>query len=202
MRRALYLVVMVSAVFAVAGTALAKGPESATITGPGIEQPLEVMVHFDGAADLVNQTGLWSTSGVTRLEGAPSGDLGPGYTLTWVNSGPPEDTLEQRTIHQVIYPDAAGGPIIHTPPQLGLTKWGSSVIGWFAGPAALSDTLSDLGVPSSEPAGDQGATGGRLSARRLVLGGVALSVVVLWVVARNRAEMSVASERENEVRQA
>ena len=42
----------------------------------------------------------------------PAGELGPGYTLTWINAGPPGESADQRTIRQVIYLEAENGPVI------------------------------------------------------------------------------------------
>lgn len=49
----------------------------------------------------------------------------------------------------MIYLDAEDGPVIHTPTQEGLQGWGPGVIGWFAAPDGLRDTLIELGVPIS-----------------------------------------------------
>jgi hypothetical protein len=76
-------------------------------------------------------------------------DLGPAHLLSWVNSGPPEMSEADRTIHQLLYLDAAGGPVIHTPVQKGLDGWGPGVTGWFAAPRGLLDTLVELGAPVS-----------------------------------------------------
>lgn len=127
----------------------AKGPESATITGPGIDRPIELMdtADFDLVIRLMEQTGLWYGTGDLLKE--PPGELGPGYTLTWINSGPPAKSVDERTIRQMIYLDAENGPIIHTPAQEALRGWGPGVIGWFAAPSGLRDTLAELGVPIS-----------------------------------------------------
>jgi hypothetical protein len=128
----------------------AKGPESVTITGPGIIEPLELMEagNFDRIAKLMEQTGLWyGTGDLPHAIDPPAGELGPAYTLTWINSGPPGDSVEQRTMVQYLYLDAERGILIHTPDQKSLENWGHGVIGWFTAPAGLPDTLSGLGVP-------------------------------------------------------
>jgi hypothetical protein len=50
-------------------------------------------------------------------------------------------------ITQLLYLDAQGGPLIHTPDQKNLENWGPGVTGWFAAPEGLRDTLEGLGVP-------------------------------------------------------
>lgn len=131
----------------------AKGPESATITGPGIDEPIELIDY--GKTELVvrlfEQTGLWYATGdlPIPLPGKSAGELGPSYTLTWVNSGPPGESAEDRTILQVIFLHAESGPVIYTPVQESLAGWGPGTMGWFAAPGGLRDTLAELGVPIS-----------------------------------------------------
>lgn len=142
-----------AAVIATASSALAKGAESATVTGPGIDRPIELMDAADSdlVARLMEQTGgLYGTDGTGDLPlplEEPPGEPGPSYTLTWVRYGAPGESVDERTVRQVIYPDAENGPVIHTPAQEGLRGGGPGVIGWFAAPTGLPDTLAELGVP-------------------------------------------------------
>lgn len=166
-KRTLIVTVMASAiVVTIGGTALAKGPESLTITGPGIDKPIEVDFAQTGLIrDLFAQTGLWvGTSDGSQLTAQPTGDLGPAYTLTWVNSGPPSDSIELRTIRQVLYPLAEGGPVVETPVQTGLEGWGAGVIGWFRAPEGLADTLTSLGVPVPAPRSNEAPTSNEATA--------------------------------------
>ena len=147
----------------------AKGPESATISGPGIDEPLELVdgTNRDLVVRLMEQTGLWYATGdLPRPLEAPPRKLGQAYTLTWINGGPPHKSVEERTFRQVIYLDTENGPVIHTPAQKNLEDWGPGVIGWFAAPGGLPDTLIELGVPdsvSSSP-GAPAVWGARVSA--------------------------------------
>lgn len=150
------LVLIVGALVGFTHPVSAKGPESVTITGPGIDQPLELMTttNQDRIVQLMEQTGLWFGTG-EPLQEAQLGDLGPAYTLTWVNMGPPDKSVEERTIRQLLYLDAENGPLIQTPDQESLQGWGPEVIGWFAAPVELRDTLIELGAPiaaASSPA--------------------------------------------------
>jgi hypothetical protein len=171
------------------GPAAAKGPSSATITGPGIDQPIEMVANPVGGTmpqalvRLMEQSGVWYGSGVhlpTRIE-SPAGRLGPAYTLAWVNMGPPERSVEQRTIRQYIYLEADGGPLIHTPGQESLQGWGGDVTGWYAAPEGLRETLVELGVPAPARSGSGAAA---LLAARVVwyLGGLAvvLAAALIW----------------------
>jgi hypothetical protein len=128
----------------------AKGPESATLTGPGIERPIELIdpaksfdsYQNDAPIRLLGLTGLWA--GPRTARATPPEDLGDAYTITWVNMGPPGDPIEKRTIYQDIYLDAAGGPLIHTPEQMSLEGWGLEVVGWFEAPEELAATIKEV----------------------------------------------------------
>lgn len=142
----------------------AKGPQSAIITGPGIDRPIELIDRTvennpDLVVRLMEQTGLWFATGDLPLPlEKPAGDLGPAYTLSWINSGPPDKSVDERTIRQLLYLDAENGPLIHTPAQESLQGWGPGVIGWFAAPSGLRDTLAELGVPVARGTSSGGGT--------------------------------------------
>ena len=156
-RAMIALVVTTTLVVAGGGMALAKGPESATVTGPGIAEPIELINadyfdsdYTDHVKELMRQTGLWyAAGGGSRIPAQPEGDLGPVYTLTWASSGPPGDPVDKRTIRQLLYLHAENGPLIHTPSQIGLEGWGPGVVGWAIAPSGLMDTLAALGIPVS-----------------------------------------------------
>ena len=150
------LVIVVGVLVGFTHPVSAKGPESVTITGSGIDQPLELMAttNHDLIVQLMEQTGLWYGTG-EPLQEEQLVHLGPVYTLTWVNIGPPEKSVEERTIRQLIYMYAENGPLIQTPDQESLQGWGPDAIGWFAAPVELRDTLIEMGVPiaaASSPA--------------------------------------------------
>jgi hypothetical protein len=69
--------------------------------------------------------------------------------VTWINSGAPGESVDSRTIRQLIYLGAEDGPAIHTPAQDGLHGWEPGVTGWFVAPSGLRDTLAELAVPIS-----------------------------------------------------
>jgi hypothetical protein len=131
-------------------SARAKGPESVTLTGPGIDRPIALDTTHSGLLGrAMEQTGLWWSVRSDRplpIRESPR-KLGPGYTLTWILSDEPPDREEERAIRQVIYPFAEGGVTIHTPTQDDLRGLPEAT-GWFRAPA-LGDTLAALGVPVS-----------------------------------------------------
>lgn len=175
------------------GIALGKGPESVTITGPGVGSPIELINpdffhgdYTDQVKVLMRQTSLWyATGGGSRLSAKPEGELGPAYTLTWINSGPPDDPVEERTIIQLLYLQAEKGPVVHTPPQEGLMDWGPGVVGWFLAPDDLADTLASLGGPLSD-AGAAGPVAIGAPERLGLFGAIASAILLLLWVTRRR----------------
>ena len=141
---------MLGVVALLGGTAHAKGPSDAEITGPGIATPIAVGADFLHA-NLIEETGLYAAAFGQEpnpmLATAPRGELGPRFTiawsLPWSDGGP--TTVEQ--IDQDVYPYAAGGPVLYTAP--GQTFYGSERTrgGWFRAPATLVARLQTLGVP-------------------------------------------------------
>jgi hypothetical protein len=166
----------------IASPALAKGAESVTLTGPGIGRPIKLDTTDTGLLGrAMTQTGLWWSTRGDRplpLEGPPPGELGPGYTLTWILYG------EDVVIRQVVYPFAQGGVVVHTPIQ----EWvrgRAEGAGWFDAPA-LQTTLARLGVPLGGGSSASDAlheTAGRSPGRRAAAAPLYFAVVSLGLVA-------------------
>lgn len=156
---------------AVATPALAKGATQASITGPGLSRPLTVSAQGealpgegDMLSSLAEQTGLFtvlfgSNSGM-QDEPAPlrtppaAASLGAKYTVTYTVPGvTPRPGQANGQIRQNLYPRAAGGPVIYTPP--GQQGFGQPLqaSGWLRGTPRLTVTLTRLGVPvaASQP---------------------------------------------------
>jgi hypothetical protein len=137
-------------VLALAGPAQAKGIQSATITGPGLDEPLDV-AHGDGLASL---TAFWEVmpgqpQPPTLTDRAPTKQLGPRYRLTWRLRTHADETT---AIRQDLYPHAEGGPLVHT--AAGQPIFDAATVGaWYEAPVALRDRLNALGVPpaASDP---------------------------------------------------
>jgi hypothetical protein len=140
---------------AVAGPAWGKGAEAVTITGPGLDRPIEI--QLSGPGSLQDDTPPYLKLALTELTkphtvpeveltaGPLSGRLNDRYTLTWRMWGPADADPADYTVVQDVYPDAQFGPVIHTHPGPVLAEWG----GWDHADAALRDTLAALGVPVS-----------------------------------------------------
>ena len=150
MRARIMILVVVGVVLAFGGTAQAKGPSGAEITGAGIATPIAVdrdSVH----ANLVEETGLYAAAFGQEpnpmLTVAPGGELGPRFTIAWTL---PWSDGRDKTLYQIdqdVYPYAAGGPVVYTAP--GQIFYGSERTrgGWFRAPATLVARMRTLGVP-------------------------------------------------------
>jgi hypothetical protein len=155
---------------AVATPALAKGATQASIAGPGLARPVTVSAsdgealpgQGDTLSSLAEQTGLFTVlfgpgSGTpdqpSSLRTPPAAAfLGPKYTLTYTVPGvTPEPGQADGQIRQYLYPRAAGGPVIYTPP--GQQGFGQPLqaAGWLRGTPQLTATLTRLGVPAVVP---------------------------------------------------
>jgi hypothetical protein len=156
---------------ALATPALAKGTTQASITGPGLGRPVTVSVaagsealpgQEDALSSLAGQTGLFTALfgpdiGDVHMPGKPSllrtppaaATLGPRYTVIYTVPGiTPAPGQASNQIRQYLYPRAAGGPVIYTPP--GQHGFGQPLqaTGWLRGTPQLTATLTRLVVPA------------------------------------------------------
>jgi hypothetical protein len=156
---------------ALATPALAKGTTQASITGPGLARPVTVSVaagsealpgQGDTLSSLADQTGLFTVlfgpnigdvyvpDEPSRLRTPPAAaTLGPTYTITYTVPGiTPAPGQPSGQIRQDLYPRAAGGPVIYTPP--GQEGFGQTLqaTGWLRGTPQLTATLTRLGIPA------------------------------------------------------
>ena len=156
---------------ALAIPALAKGTTQASITGPGLARPVAVSVtagsealpgQGDALSRLASQTGLFTVlfgpnigdasmpDQPSRLRMPPAAaTLGPRYTVTYTVPGiAPAPGQASGQVRQYLYPRAAGGPVIYTPP--GQQGFGGPLqaAGWLRGTPRLTATLTQLGVPA------------------------------------------------------
>ena len=159
--------VAIAVTVAFATPALAKGATQASITGPGLARPVTISAQDGGEAlpgqgdtlsSLAGQTGLFTvlfgSGGGTpdepsALRTPPAvGSLGPKYTITYTVPGvTPRPGQANGQIRQNLYPRAAGGPVIYTPP--GQQGFGQPLqaSGWLRGTPRLTVTLTRLGIP-------------------------------------------------------
>ena len=152
----------IAAALTLATPALAKGPSQARITGPGLAHAIVVSGNGEPGmlsklATLAGQTSLFtvmfgaggSVPAPVRLRTAlPRASFGPRYTVIYTVPGVTPQPGEQfGRIRQDLYPLAAGGPVIYTPP--GQPGFGQQlqVTGWLRASSQLTRTLARLGVP-------------------------------------------------------
>lgn len=158
MRRLLVLAALAAlATFAAAAPAAAKGPSTASITGPGLDHalplkgegesgpgtPLGSLVQLGGFFPQVFQQ-FPNPTARTR----PTADLGPRYQVAYRVPGPSGTS----TIIQDVYPYAKPSPVTHV--RAGQRFWTDNRTygGWFVSTAALKTALVEAGLPESPPA--------------------------------------------------
>ncbi len=147
-RRTLVVTFAVAVVtLAVGAPATAKGPSSATVSGPGIGTTSIGWNRPDqhSLGTLMETTFLWDATGMTDAPQAadwvpqpPSGELGPKYTVVY-HFG--RDTA----IRQDVYPFADADPVVYTAP--GQSMYDTRVqSGWRVTSASLTAVLEGLGA--------------------------------------------------------
>lgn len=142
-------------------TATAKGPSTASLSGPGLDRavpingegesgtgtPLGSLVELGG---FFPQVFLQAPDPTRRAR--PSGDLGPRYRITYRVPGPHGTS----TLVQDVYPYAKTPVTFMSPEQ---RFWGVNRThgGWFVAGPGLKVTLVAAGLPESPPAEGDGA---------------------------------------------
>ena len=169
--------------------AAAKGPSTASLTGPGLDHavpvkgegesgpgtPLGSLVQLGGFFPQVFQQFPDST-----IRTRPSGNLGPRYRMVYRVPGPNGIS----TVVQAVYPYAKT-PVTYMKPNQRF--WGGNRThgGWFAAGPGLKVTLVTAGLPESPP---PPASGG--SFPWTWLGGGILSVVFLLALILSRRRIA------------
>lgn len=169
--------------------AAAKGPSTASVTGPGLDHALPV----NGDGDSGTGTPLGS---LTQLGGyfpqvfqefpdpttrtRPSGDLGPRYRIEYRVPGPNGNGSK---LVQDVYPYAKT-PVTYMRP--GERFWGVNHThgGWFVAGPGLKATLVAAGLPKSPP---PAASGGSFPWAWTLAGALAAVVLLALVLSRRRS---------------
>jgi hypothetical protein len=185
MKRLLFLLALTALV--VPGTALAKGPSEATITGPGLSKAIKLagpesdgspMMSFAEAAGFF--PAAFGQSPTVTTPTRPKGNLGPKYSITYVVPG---GTNVNFKIQQDLYPYAKPSAWTYMPkgqPIFDMTTRG----GWFTD-AQLKTLLVAQGLPKAAPAAsstEPSSAGffstGKIGALILVLFGIGAAAVL------------------------
>jgi hypothetical protein len=166
MKRLVLLSSTLAFALALAAPAAAKGPDQATVTGPGLDGGKVVFRSGGGDPNVgskfmafVESVGffpaMFETVPNPMLEKRPDGSLGPRYKVVYRVPGPNGDNA---TIKQDLYPYAFAGVVSYMKP--GQPFFGGSEKtrgGWFVAGHPTKSTLVAAGFPSSAPSGGGGS---------------------------------------------
>jgi hypothetical protein len=195
MRRLISLAGIVALIAVLSPTsALAKGPTSATIEGPGITGTIDVSGEPGSGepgssatlGQLAEHAGLFAVgfgAGTGQVSTRrPEGELGAELTLVFTvpTSATASDTVVQR-----LYPYADGGAVTYTDARqtvMGMQTAG----GWYTGGEPLSAALTEVGVPAQPPS--QGPPLTSIVAGTIVACALGLLAIVARRTARHRRE--------------
>jgi hypothetical protein len=180
------LVLLAVAAFAVPAAASAKGPQSASIDGPGTGGGIDISGDDTALGDLTQHAGLmqavFGQSPDPMQKQRPKGNLGPEYTITYAVAGPAGDV----PVRQDVYPYASP-PVTYTKPGQELWDGTKTHGGWFMADAAFKSVLVRAGLPKAAP-GDPASGGSFFSAELISLFGAALLLAATTtLVIRRRA---------------
>jgi hypothetical protein len=155
MRR--YVIAAALVALALPAVAAAKGPVSASISGPALERTLAITGDGEGPGTalgtLADASGyfaqMFGQSPDPTLATRPSGRLGLRYTVVYVVPGP--NNMRSRVV-QYIYPYAK--PVALTYMKPGQRFWDSERAhgGWYRASAGLKKVLVRAGLPARAPA--------------------------------------------------
>jgi len=156
MKRLLLLVAALGAALLLPTLAAAKGPDRASISGPGLSHPVTIEGDGEGGPSalgiLAGEGGffaqMYGATGPGTLKARPNLKLGPRYQVTYRVPG--QDGAS--TVQQDLYPYAVHGPVSYM--SRGQTFWGTQTTagGWFRGTPSLKQMLVQAGLPATAPA--------------------------------------------------
>jgi LPXTG-motif cell wall-anchored protein len=189
----LTFVAAIAAALLVPAVASAKGPTSASISGPGFAKKITVRNDGSGGTpggDLTQQAGFFPAAfGQTpdpMLHRRPA-HLGPRYTILW---NVPGGTVFH--VRQEVYPYAHGGAVTYMKPGqpiFDMTTRG----GWYRDPQ-LKRTLVGLGLAKGAPDTGSGDATSWFLVGGLLAGAVLVATVVaLWRRQRGQRSPSTSS---------
>lgn len=180
------LVVATLTALAAATIATAKGMMDASLTGPGLEEPIEFAGSIGRAAGL--QQATWGGPLPTR---PPTNDLGPRYTLTY-RLGPHGS---DGTVVQDVYPYAKPEAVTYTAPGqqfYGMRTRGGWHVRTSRRARPLLSILVGAGLPRSEPMRSGTASAPWTVVEWSALGGALVLGAVVAGLMRRRAATTAA----------
>jgi hypothetical protein len=180
MNRLLLVPAALVAALLVPATAAAKGPSSASVSGPGLDKALTISGNGEAIGNLLGNLtteagyfpAVFGQQPNPMLAARPSGQLGPRLTIRYVV---PFEGPRPGRITQDAYPYAAGGAVTYMKP--GQPIFGTTTHGGWYRAVGLKRTLVRQGLSVTAP----GASSGKLA---LVAGiGVPGALVALGAAA-------------------
>jgi len=184
----LTLALVLAGLLAFPAAAAAKGPDQASISGPGLDKTIVLAGSGEsmGTAlgNLTQLTGFfpaaYGQSPDPMLKSAPTGDLGPRYRIHYRVPGENRSTY---SIDQDVYPYAHGGALTYMKP--GQSIFGMSTRGgWFLGGLPLKLVLVHQGLSAKASAAN--GTSMALVAGLAVPGGIALIAAAIFAAGYRR----------------
>jgi hypothetical protein len=169
MKRLLVLAALAALVLPTA--ALAKGPDEAKITGPGLAKAIVIsgpeeegspMMAFAEAAGFF--PAAFGQQPNPMEPSRPKGDLGPRYTIEYNVPGGEGDSW---TLKQDLYPYAQPSAVTYMKPGQEIFDM-TTIGGWWSN-ATLKDQLVALGLPKTPSAAEDTSSAGFFSTERLGL---------------------------------
>jgi hypothetical protein len=154
MRRYFAAAAVFTAALALPGLAVAKGPESASISGPGLERSLAItgqgeMGNGTPLGALVDFGGYFSQmfgqAPDPTLRAKPKGTLGLRYKVLYVVPGP--NGMQSRVV-QFVYPYAKPVPLTYMKPGQRFWSTDRAHGGWYRASASLKRVLVRAGLPT------------------------------------------------------
>jgi hypothetical protein len=156
-----FLIAAVAAL-ALPAVAAAKGADSASVSGPGVKQPLQLSGDSEmgqgTALGMLSMAGgyfaqMFAQTPDPRLHARPKGILGPKYTVTYQVPGP---NNQHFVILQDLYPYARPAPVTYMAPGQRFWDGQTTLGGWVRGSVALRQMLVERGLPSAPPVSSAG----------------------------------------------
>jgi hypothetical protein len=182
------LVVAALAGLVAATNAAAKGPMDASLTGPGLNEPIEFAAWGAGSAlwPLIRAAGLHRAAWGGRLPSEPpAGDLGPRYRLTY-SLGP---HANDGRVVQEVYPYAQPQAVTYTAPGQPFYAMRTRG-GWYVATSArarpLLSILIDAGLPRHPPTRSETETPPWSFVEWSALGGALLVGAIVALLMRRR----------------
>jgi hypothetical protein len=190
MRRPLLLAAALTALLLFPAAAAAKGPSTASVSGPGLRHAVSIEGYGEGGNStalgiLVNDGGFFAeVYGATpaATTSRPQGGLGPRYEVTYTVPGGPNG---DSTLRQDLYPYAVKGAVTYMEPAQKFWGTQSTPGGWYQGTAALKRTLIKAGLPP-RPVGTKARAQRKIGVAVGAGVGVALAEGALGLLRRQR----------------